>query len=318
MPAVSVVIPSHNYGHLVRQAVSSVLMQTHEDLECIVVDDGSTDDTQDVLARIPDPRLRVVRHKQNLGVSAARNTGLDNARGAFLAFLDADDLWSPHYLQRQVALMRAEPDVGISFADAWRSDIKYGFFPKTYLDWMPELWQPPHRPARHGEGYVYEADAFCSLVRFQIFPYQLDTKLIRSEVVNGERPIRFPVGVRYGQDKHFLLRCYMRTKVGFIPEPLAEQRRHPTNSTKRPHRAVDVPILSSLLHESMTKTQRRALLERIGQAHRAEGYRAVHRRALGSAFASYAKSLQYPRRRVAALGRMAALPFLPWLAKCFD
>jgi len=99
---VSVVLPTFNRADTVGRAIRSVLDQTFTDLELIVVDDGSTDDTVAVLARFADPRLRVLRSTVNRGVSAARNKGIEEARGRFIAFEDSDDSWRPQKLQRQI------------------------------------------------------------------------------------------------------------------------------------------------------------------------------------------------------------------------
>ena len=94
---VSVVIPAYNYAHFLPEAIASVLAQTGADLELIVVDDGSPDNTPEVCARCADPRVRLVR-QPNAGLSAARNTGIREARFPYVAFLDADDRWEPGFL----------------------------------------------------------------------------------------------------------------------------------------------------------------------------------------------------------------------------
>jgi len=113
-PLVSVVIPSYNRAATIGKAIESVLAQTFADFELIIVDDGSSDGAQldSVLRRFGDPRLRLVRHPVNRGVSAARNTGIDGARGRFVAFLDSDDFWLPAKLEKQVhaALGTADPE----------------------------------------------------------------------------------------------------------------------------------------------------------------------------------------------------------------
>jgi glycosyltransferase involved in cell wall biosynthesis len=121
IPLVSVVIPCFNYGRFLPEAVDSVLSQGVTDLEVIIVDDGSTDETPEVVARLTDPRIRAYRF-QNGGNSAARNHGIELARGEFLAFLDADDRWLPGKLERQLALLEAEPGVGMVFTDFRRFD----------------------------------------------------------------------------------------------------------------------------------------------------------------------------------------------------
>jgi GT2 family glycosyltransferase len=113
---VSVVIPTYNRAGTVVDAARSVLAQRFEDLELIVVDDGSTDDTAARLATIPDVRLRYVRGS-HAGVSAARNLGVRRATGALISFLDSDDLWCPDKLACEVAVLSEHPDVDAVFSD---------------------------------------------------------------------------------------------------------------------------------------------------------------------------------------------------------
>jgi glycosyltransferase involved in cell wall biosynthesis len=103
---VSVVIPTCNRAGLLRRAIASVLRQTYDHLEVIVVDDASTDDTRDVVESFNDRRIRYVRHATNRGGSATRNTGLDAATGQYIAFLDDDDEWVPEKTQKQLDVLR--------------------------------------------------------------------------------------------------------------------------------------------------------------------------------------------------------------------
>ena len=95
MPEVTVVVPTRNRASMLEQALRSVAGQRDVDLEAVVVDDGSTDDTQAVIAAMGDRRLRLIRHQRPQGVSTARNRGVADARGHWVAFLDDDDLWAP-------------------------------------------------------------------------------------------------------------------------------------------------------------------------------------------------------------------------------
>lgn len=110
MPRISVVIPTHNYGAFVGRAIQSVLDQTQRVHELVVVDDGSTDNTADVLADFA-PRITALT-TQGVGVSAARNLGARHTSGDYLAFLDADDAWLPTKLERQLPLFGDVPNVG--------------------------------------------------------------------------------------------------------------------------------------------------------------------------------------------------------------
>lgn len=115
MPTVSVIIPAYNAARYLPETLASALGQTLSDIEVIVVDDGSKDNTAQVAQSFP--AVRCV-HQQNAGVSAARNTGAAHARGEFLAFLDSDDLWHPDKLRQQVEALRQHPDSVFSRTEA--------------------------------------------------------------------------------------------------------------------------------------------------------------------------------------------------------
>lgn len=109
MPKVSIIIPTYNRANLLREAIDSVLAQTYQDFELLVVDDGSTDNTCAVVAGYGDQV--VYRFQENRGVSRARNLGIHASAGAWIAFLDSDDLWLPEKLEQQMAVMEQNPDL---------------------------------------------------------------------------------------------------------------------------------------------------------------------------------------------------------------
>jgi glycosyltransferase involved in cell wall biosynthesis len=117
-PRVSFVVPTYNYGRFVAQAIESLLGQTFRELEVIVIDDASVDDTQTVLERYrTDPRVRLVRHTENSGHIRTYNEGLSIARGEFMGLLSADDLClHPEAVARQVAMFDSDPEVGFVYA----------------------------------------------------------------------------------------------------------------------------------------------------------------------------------------------------------
>jgi glycosyltransferase involved in cell wall biosynthesis len=110
-PEVSVIIPTFNRGWIIEEALDSVFAQDFKDFELIVVDDGSTDNTRNILKSYPH-EIKVI-HQQNMGVSAARNQGIASASGKFIAFLDSDDLWLPKKMTTQVKFFSASPDAMI-------------------------------------------------------------------------------------------------------------------------------------------------------------------------------------------------------------
>lgn len=121
MPEVSVVIPAYNASATLAETLASLSTQTFDDFDAIVVDDGSSDHTASLAAGTGDARISVLSIP-NGGVSRARNHGISQTRGALIAFLDADDLWEPQKLERQVAALADAPDAGFCVTGAFRID----------------------------------------------------------------------------------------------------------------------------------------------------------------------------------------------------
>lgn len=132
-PLISVIIPTHNRADLLPRAVMSVLKQTFTDFEAIIVDDASDDDTEAVVKQIGDNRVRYIRHTHNLGGPAARNTGIREARGEYIAFLDDDDEYFPNKLAITLqALNGASDKTGLAY-----SKVRYiGYFDKVLLPYI--------------------------------------------------------------------------------------------------------------------------------------------------------------------------------------
>jgi len=134
MPSVSVIIPTYQRAHWVGEAVHSALAQSYEDYEILVIDDGCTDNTREVLGQF-GARITVIRQPHK-GVSAARNAGIRAARGRYIAFLDDDDLWHPDKLEKQVALLDGRPGIALVYADMFVFDER-GTRTVTYLTAIP-------------------------------------------------------------------------------------------------------------------------------------------------------------------------------------
>lgn len=198
---VTVVIPVWNRAGEVGNAIDSVLAQTRAAFEIICVDDGSTDETPDVLARYGD-RVRVVR-QENQGVAAARNTGIAIARGDLIAFLDSDDVWHPQKLERQVARYEADPELGLVHCGA-----EFAGF-GVNLNGM--------------EGWV--ADEILRMDRDVIIAHGSGVIVPRRvlEEVGG-----FDARMRVSEDWDLCYRIARRYRVGFVNEVLVNYARHET------------------------------------------------------------------------------------------
>jgi len=201
---ISVIIPTYNYDRFLREAIDSVLAQTYPALEIIVVDDGSTDDTPRILAEYGD-RIRVIR-QENLGASAARNTGIAAARGEWVAFLDSDDLWRPRKLECDAARIAADPDLGMVHCGAEQFDNTG----KTLFVFLGGL-----------EGWV--APDLLRLDREVIAApgSGLTVRKTAAEEVGGYDP-----RLEASEDWDFCYRVACRYRAGFIPEVLARYRLH--------------------------------------------------------------------------------------------
>lgn len=208
-PSISAIIPNYNNARFLGDAVESVLSQTLPPREVIVVDDGSTDDSADVLARFGD-RIRVIR-QANGGVASARNAGAASASGDLLAFLDSDDTWLPTKLERQAERFADDPALGLVHCGHETIDASGAVL------------------GRHVEGREGWVAEDLLLLRPTI-PAPGSTAVIpRSvfEAVGGFDPDR---RLRPSEDYDLCVRIATRHRVGFVPEVLMRYRQHGSNA----------------------------------------------------------------------------------------
>jgi glycosyltransferase involved in cell wall biosynthesis len=140
VPTVSIVMPAYNVAPYIGAAIDSALAQTFTDFELIVVDDGSKDETAEIVTSMAreDARVRLVQ-QSNRGLAGARNTALRAARGELLALLDSDDMWEPEFLAAQLAILEARPDVDIVTGNGWYLDgPRHGQLARPYPDPRPD------------------------------------------------------------------------------------------------------------------------------------------------------------------------------------
>lgn len=126
MEKVSVIIPTFNRENTIKRAVESVLEQTYNNLEVIIVDDCSNDETKNIISSINDSRVKIIKHPLRKGAAAARNTGIKNSSGSFVSFQDSDDEWYKSKLQMQMDLFNSNAQIDVIFSSFWliRDNIK--------------------------------------------------------------------------------------------------------------------------------------------------------------------------------------------------
>ena len=211
LPAVSVVIPAHNYGHFLSTAIDSVLAQSHSALEVVVVDDGSTDDTREVVASYSDPRVRYI-WQENAGLSAARNKGIQCARMPFVAFLDADDQWLPEFLGE---VMRQFAILGNRFALVATGTGR--------MDESGRRLAPPRFNFDHGGEFAARD--------FVLRNRPLSSSIVARRSVFAECGL-FDTSLRSSEDRDMWIRVTAKYGFWLIDRPLALIRRHGSNMSK--------------------------------------------------------------------------------------
>jgi GT2 family glycosyltransferase len=209
-PAVSVLLPAYNAQQYVLQSVQSILAQTFEDFELLIVDDCSTDATPAILASIADDRLRVIRNEPNLGVVGSLNRAMRAARGRYVARADADDFCLPTRFAQQAAFLDRNPDIALT--GARMANLEAGTIRHTRL----------------------AADPDPDVLRFQFHhcnPLGHPSMMFRAEIVQtlGEY---LREALKYAEDFDFSHRVLRRGRIAVLPERLVLYRIHQTNLTR--------------------------------------------------------------------------------------
>ncbi len=181
---ISVVIPLYNKEQSIASTLQTVLKQTYQDFEIVIVNDGSTDYSVEEVTKVTDPRIRLI-HQKNAGVSAARNRGIEEAKGEYIAFLDADDEWKPDYLKTQYELTQKYPECSI-FACNYE-------FKDTQGKVTPTIIRKLTFKGEDGILSNYFEVASCSHPPLWTSAVMIKKNVIQS--IGG-----FPVGIKSGED----------------------------------------------------------------------------------------------------------------------
>lgn len=210
MPKVSVVIPAYNSMNYLPETIASLLAQTFTDWEAIVVNDGSTDETEQWVSQHSDRRIKLIS-QENQGLSGARNTGIAHATGDYIAFLDADDLWSPTKLEKQVQCLDENPEAGLVY---------------TWVAYIDENARPTGRIFKNqAEGNVWK-----TLIEHNIVESG-SVAMVRRECFDTcgtfDRNLR-----SFVEDWDMWLRIAARYPFKVVQEPLVYYRQHSTSASR--------------------------------------------------------------------------------------
>jgi glycosyltransferase involved in cell wall biosynthesis len=290
---------------MIGEALESALAQTYRDLEVIVVDDGSTDDTRSVVQGFRDKRVRFVRHKQNLGVAAAANTGISAARGDGIALLDSDDLWKPEKIGLQADFLRRNPGVSAVFCD---TEVEDG---ATVISSAMGLMRSVPRLidlGRKGQEYVLPSRQMYLWLLEEV-PIKPTALLLRREAFDAVGT--FDANARSGEDWEFLLRLSRTASFGFINLPLAVQRRT-SDATHQKFRVQDKQFLLNVFVREKKRLRGdpeavRAVNRGISQHSGNLGFFYLQSRHRGRSIAAYLRGFKETREPVMLARAAAAL-----------
>lgn len=230
-PAISVILPTYNRAGRLARSVGSVLHQTFTDFELLVVDDGSTDDTRDVVEAFDDPRIRYIPRSRNGGVAATRNTGIEAARGQLLAFQDSDDEWLLGKLEAQIETLKHESECTMSICGVLRIGGRLLNYPRLPLDWQ--------RGMTHRDALIYP------------FTYTQSWLVPRRAVIEAGS---FDERLRIWDDWELLIRLSRELTIRPDPRPMVVSERAPDSLSVDSSRFLhDMPLILNRHEQALSR-----------------------------------------------------------------
>lgn len=205
MAKVSVIIAAYNAERYIQGAIESALSQTYKDIELIVVDDGSIDRTAEIVKNF-DSKVEYIRHTENKGLSAARNRGISKAKGEYIAFLDADDVWMPTKIEDQIGLFESNKDLALVYSNCYKIN-RLGIEMGMLFD-----------PIKLHRGFVFE--------KFLSDSFIATSSVVMKKQVLNELGV-FDERLFVSQDFDLYLRVAEYHKIDFVGSPLVKYRIHP-------------------------------------------------------------------------------------------
>lgn len=286
MAKVSVIIPTYNRSGMVREAVGCALGQTFGDLEVVVIDDGSTDDTRSVIEAIGDSRIRYF-YKENGGCASARNYGLRQCSTEYIAMLDSDDLWPADFLETMLARLESQPEYGAA----------YSLISARYPDGSGEIM---HKAEMCKSGHITEELFRRSFIWLQ-------TTVFRGSVLAG---VAFDESMRNGADTDMLLRLSMRIQFLFVPELTATLRVGHDLAPRMDHSGFNCNRIRSLERfyyrlGGSSCVSRNFARRKFSHAHRSVGKNYYRHQCRCAAMAMFRRAIRYWPYDVRLYGNLA-------------
>jgi glycosyltransferase involved in cell wall biosynthesis len=309
--SISVIVPSHDGGTFIAEALDSILAQSLPVQQILIIDDGSSDNTAEVVGRYKDRRIQYIRTPP-AGLVAACNVGLDAARGEFVTFLYPDDRWSPAFVERMYDYLAADAGIACAFSNFVHLDEATGKMVGDQFRCYPEIKRPVLlKDAPHAHGRIPQEKAFGALVACSDIPAYLQVMMFRRSAIE---PLRFEPGLGRGAAITFVLRAFMQGLVVFTDEVLAIVRRHDRKATlDRGNLAVQqLEGLQALAPHVTRERDLAPYRERLGQAQLDAAISLMKAGQTRAGFRAWRESRKLPaaglRKFQGSLRLLAALP----------
>ncbi len=282
-PALSVVMPAYNSAAFIAEAMQSVLAQTWEDLELIVVDDGSRDETPAIAARIAaaDPRVTLIEQPNSGRPSAARNTGLARARGRYLAFLDSDDVWFPDRVARMIAGLEAHPHWLAVFHDLKLVAEDGSDLGRLYLADADFLGKAAPWLTDDADGWRECSERFFVFMSLHYAAVHTQSIMIARERLSDPR-VDFDASFVVCEDNDLWIRVAMQGRLGYLDAVLSAYRQHGSSVTRDPYRYIRESVKfhehnRRRIDSALNDDERRQYREKLAAYLRDLGYAAYRR-----------------------------------------
>lgn len=228
MNAISVIIPTYNRSKFISEAIESVINQSYPDWELIVVDDFSTDNTEEIVTnfilRDDSSRIKYIKNERKKGVSGARNTGIKYSKEKYIAFLDSDDFWDKDNLKLKAEILNSNQSV-----DALISDCSFfGEVEKYCISefYIKELFHDKFWVRKNMSLSIAQGPIILFMLK-NGFPFRVQSLLLKKELL--DKVGLFNENMIYYEDSDFILKCFYFGKVGYLDKKLCHIRRHSLN-----------------------------------------------------------------------------------------
>jgi hypothetical protein len=309
--SISVIVPCHNGGKHLAEALDSILAQSLPVKQILIVDDGSTDDTGDIVGRYQDRRIAHLR-QQRAGIATACNVGLEAARGDFVTFLHPDDRWSGEFVERMHDYLVEDPGIVCAFSNFAHLDDATGKLLGEQFHHYPEIKRPVLlRDAPNAHGRIPQERAFSALVTCSDLPVYLQVMMFRRSAIEG---LRFEPALERGADTTFVLQAFMRGMVVFTDEVLAIVRQRDRKATAGGGTLAVQQLdgLKALAPHVTHERDRRPYQERLVKAHIDAALSLMKAGRVRAGFNAFRESFTFPglglRKFQGSLRLLAALP----------